>query len=161
MRAWLAVVVIGCGGSTPSSTSPPAVTDPQVAVGSASPSPVATAPVGTAPATTTTTTAPKKLLPCELGVPAAACKVADGLRVCKPTDTDRVGEWRFAIAAPSFAESEDISTSTLQSLWKREGAIETSRRSAARRSAAPGLSIVLTATIETQAALTGQFGPGK
>jgi len=96
MRAvWLVAVVGACGN--PSST-PPATST-----------------------ATTTTTPPAKATPpagCARAVPERACKPGYALRICKPADTDRVGEWRYAIAAPPYSAVENITTDELIAYWK-------------------------------------------
>ena len=47
--------------------------------------------------------------------PAAACKVQD-VRVCKADDPARVGEWRYAIAAPPYSPVETITAARLAAL---------------------------------------------
>lgn len=81
---------------------------------------------------------------CALGVPRAAC-VAPDLRVCREGDADRVGEWRYALIAPPFEPTLDVSLARLRSLW-RDGSIGASAEAAAaleaelgsRGTAAPG-----------------------
>lgn len=74
---------------------------------------------------------------CGPGVPRAACVVPD-VRVCSAGDPDQVGEWRFALTAPSFDPTLEVSLDRLRALW-RDGAID--------------------ATAETRAALATTLGP--
>src|SRR5688572_11692662 len=92
----------------------------------------------------TTTTPPPPTPACDPDVPAAACSVQAGLRVCKDGDPARVGEWRYAIAAPAYAPVEDITAAELEALWK---------------GARPG--VQLAASAETRALLATQWGAGK
>lgn len=61
--------------------------------------------------------------------------------MCAPGDPARVGEWRYAIAAPPYTNVEDISSAELRVRWSR---------------ALPGF----TGTRDTIAALATQLGPG-
>ncbi len=62
------------------------------------------------------------------------------LSVCKAGDKNQVGEWRYAIAAPPFTKTEDLSKADLEALWKKDKGIA--------------------ASADTIAALTTQFGAG-
>ena len=95
------VLLLGCGGSE----SPPPVA-------------AATAPSSTPPASAR----------CAPGVPKGAC-TAPGLRVCREGDADRAGEWRYALIAPPFEPTLDVSLARLRSLW-RDGAIAASAETA-------------------------------
>ncbi len=75
-----------------------------------------TPPGSSAPPTTPTAAAK-----CEAGVPERACKPGLALRICKPGDKDRVGEWRYAIAAPAFSLVEDITAAELATMWSGKG----------------------------------------
>src|SRR5262245_62103196 len=119
--AWL-VLFAACGNST----SQPAATS------------TSATPPGSTPAAVATNT---PAATCDAAVPDRACKPGVALRVCKAGDTDRVGEWRYAIAAPSFSKTEDITKAEFEALWKREK---------------PGL----VASADTIAALTTQLGAG-
>jgi poly-gamma-glutamate synthesis protein (capsule biosynthesis protein) len=121
----LVVFAIACGNTA--STPQPTPT--------ASPAPV----VGAAPSQPV----PPKPVTCEAGVPAAACKLQGGLKTCKADDAARVGEWRYAIEAPSFSPVEDLTSERFAELWKGTG------------------KITLLASTETQAALEKLLGPGK
>ena len=99
------VLLLGCGGSEP----PPAV--------AATARPVATREVAS----------PR--VRCAAGVPQAAC-TAPGLRVCEPGAADRAGEWRFALIAPTFEPTLDVSLARLRTLW-RDGAIAATDETAA------------------------------
>lgn len=65
---------------------------------------------------------------CAPGVPRAACTTV-GLRVCREGDGDRIGEWRYALTAPPFEPTLDVSLVRLRSLW-RDGAIAASAETA-------------------------------
>ena len=124
MRRYVAIVILAaCGNTTASSPSPPAVSS---AIDGSHAAPMPSAPAG-----------------CDPAVPAAACKLAGGLRICKTHDPDRVGEWRYAMIAPLYAAVEDVSFDRLAALWKGDA------------------EITLAATAETQAALAPLLGPGK
>ncbi|MEO8702801.1 MAG: CapA family protein [Kofleriaceae bacterium] len=125
MRAsWVVAVLTACGNTTTSSPT---------GTGASS---------GAAPIATQPPAAGSAAAPCDPAVPAAACKLAGGLRVCKPGEPDRVGEWRYAIMVPPYITVEDLAVDRLTALWK-------------------GDKIELAASAETQAALTVVLGPGK
>ncbi|MBA2538496.1 MAG: CapA family protein [Deltaproteobacteria bacterium] len=116
-RGWLLVICAACGNTT---TSQPAQT-------SAAPVPGTTIPGAPAVAT------------CDAAVPDRACKPGVALRVCKPGDADRVGEWRYAIAAPAFSRTENVTADELKAAWAKSS---------------------FTATADAIAALTTQLGDG-
>ncbi len=80
-----------------------------------------------------------------LAAPVAATPRPRDLRVCSAGDTDRAGEWRYALIAPPFEPTLDVSLARLRSLW-RDGVITASEDTGAvlatslgaRGSAAPG-----------------------
>jgi hypothetical protein len=78
-------------------------------------------------------------LPCDPAVPAAACAIHGGLRPCAADDRERIGEWRYAVIAPTYAASEDIAMPALTAAWQRGE---------------------LAASVETAAAMTALLGPG-
>ncbi|MBS1122758.1 MAG: hypothetical protein H6Q90_4986 [Deltaproteobacteria bacterium] len=142
MRALVGLVLVaGCGNTASSSTPQPTGSQTQVTP-SASGSAVVAPPVTPAPAKPPVV-APA-VVECAPGVPAAACAIQGGLRICKDGDSDRVGEWRYALIAPSFAPIEDLPADKLTAAWQGQ----------------PG-AIALAATTETQTALTALLGPGK
>jgi poly-gamma-glutamate synthesis protein (capsule biosynthesis protein) len=100
------------------------------------------APAGATPTAPVAPRAPAAPVPCDAAVPAAACAKRGGLRICKPDDPERVGEWRYALIGPSFGAVEDLDTDKLAAAWRGEG-------------------ITLSASAETQAALTPALGNSK
>ena len=119
--AWL-VVIAACGNGTSQPASAPSGTTatPGTPGASEPPAPVAAA--------------------CDAAVPDRACKPGVALRVCKAGEKDQVGEWRYAIAAPPFTRTEDITKVELEALWKKPQGI--------------------TASADTIAALTTLLGAG-
>jgi hypothetical protein len=105
------------------------------ACGNSTSQPAATSASGSSPATPAAVAAAT----CEASVPDRACKPNVALRVCKAGDADRVGEWRYAIAAPSFSKVEDITAAEFAALWKDKRFV---------------------ATADTIAALTATIGAG-
>jgi hypothetical protein len=118
--AWL-VVIAACGNGTSQPASSPSGTT-------------------ATPGAPELAAAPVVAATCEAAVPDRACKPGVGLRVCKPGDKDQVGEWRYAIAAPPFTRTEDITKAELEALWKKPQG--------------------LAASADTIAALTTQLGAG-
>ena len=121
MRAAWIFVVASCGNAA----SPPSATS-----SSTTSSSVPGAPTPTGAVT------------CDAAVPDRACESKVGLRVCKPGDKDRVGEWRFAIEAPPYTPTENITAADLTALWKHTG------------------KTTITASADTIEALTALLGPG-
>lgn len=107
------MLVFGCGGTEPVA--------PIVAAKPLSPPSPAAAP-------------PR---PCALGVPDAACTVAN-LHRCADGEGSRSGEWRYALVTSSFDPTDDVSVETLQAAWRRGE---------------------ITASTDTEAVLTGTLGP--
>lgn len=95
----ICLLTAGCGNPTTTSTvtgsSPPPTT----------PGAVAAPGVPGAPA-----------LACDPAVPGAACKL-QRVRTCKDGDPTRVGEWRYAIAAPLYSAVEEITTGRFEAMW--------------------------------------------
>jgi poly-gamma-glutamate capsule biosynthesis protein CapA/YwtB (metallophosphatase superfamily) len=54
---------------------------------------------------------------CGAGVPTAACTVA-GVRVCGPSDRDRIGAWRYALVAGPFEPTQDVTADQLRAAWR-------------------------------------------
>ncbi len=131
MRGVWLVLLAACGNGT----SPPAGTSASGTTPGAAPGTT----IGAAPGTTATPAVNAPAV-CDAAVPDRACKPGVSLRVCKAGDTDRVGEWRYAIAAPPFSKTEDITRAELEALWKRDKGVQ--------------------ATADTIAALATQLGTG-
>ncbi len=129
------VLVVGCGNTTSSSTLEPAGSQTAAVTPGSAPAPPVAAPVAPTP---------PPPVACDPAVPAAACAKQPGLRICKAGDTDRVGEWRYALIGPSFGPIEDLPADKLAAIWKADAG-----------------SVALAATVETQAALGAILGPGK
>src|SRR4051812_45076624 len=85
---WTIAVVAGCRGATHDN---------------AAPRPVAVATSSAAVPTTIPGPAPARPEParlaCDPAVPAAACAIRGGLRLCAADDRERIGEWRYAVIA--------------------------------------------------------------
>jgi hypothetical protein len=109
--------------------------------------PTAQGPAPT-PATPHVATSPAQPVPppppvaCEPGVPAAACQLG-AQRVCKAGDTDRIGEWRYAIAAPPYTAIETQTLDEIKAMWRGDAKQK------------------LAASVEIQATLAALLGPGK
>src|SRR6185295_7110235 len=54
---------------------------------------------------------------CAADVPASACTAA-GVRLCRPGDRDRVGEWRYALVAGPFEPIENVTAAQLGAAWR-------------------------------------------
>ncbi|HEU0029969.1 MAG TPA: CapA family protein [Kofleriaceae bacterium] len=90
-------------------------------------------------------TAPSTQLHCNAGVPSQACTQVPPARTCKAGDAERIGEWRYAVIAPLYSATEDVTLGELQAMWQGQSKAK----------------IQLAATAETQAAVSTLLGAGK
>src|SRR5512138_526237 len=98
---WVVAIYASSACSGTATDHPPAPT-PSV---TAAPSPVAAADKPRA--------APPTPVGCDATIPAAACKLRDGLHACADKPIDRVGEWRYALITGLFDPTENITADLL------------------------------------------------
>jgi hypothetical protein len=74
-------------------------------------------PVRPLPRPAATPIAPVAPARCGAGVPEAAC-LQPGIRVCRAGDSDRAGEWRYAVIAGPFEPVSNLTLDQLAAAWR-------------------------------------------